>query len=428
MLEANTYVGRLDTTARASEAVAAGWAALAVVIILVAREPVALFAPQLWAEDGPVFLGQALRLGWIGLPESYAGYLLVLQRAVTNLIVPLVPLELVPLAMNVAAILFTGVAAYVVATARVPVAHRWVYAVAMVLVPHDGEVFATITNFQWFLGIVLFTLVLQTPAASSRDRLRDSSIALVCGLSSPFAVLVAPFLVVRYVFVVRPTKYDLLAFAIVIGTAIATVAMFVMTPSRGNLGGYLEFPGLAISSVLGFLLSAGIGQLISLPIETIPNYIAGLVIGVGIVIAVARPAFAWFRGRGNEGVAAAAVVAYALALVMLTFLREPLWRLHTIGPHADFATGARYLFGPHVLLVWLLIYIAINATDYLRKAAMVVLSLILVTVAIQFQAAPIGYIDWPKQVSQVGHDWQRVEVMPTWSMNVCRYPCAPTTP
>lgn len=404
------------------EEIAARWVALAAIVILLTREPVVLLAPQLWAEDGPVFIGQVLRTGWGGLFEPYAGYFHVLSRTVANILVPLVPLESLPLTFNLTAVALSGLAVYLVASARVPVAHRWLYALAVVLVPHDGEVFGTITNLQWFVSIVFFTLVIQSPATAWRESLRDSLIALVCGFSGPFALLILPLLLVRFALVIRPTRFDLLAFAVITVAAGATLATFLTAPSRGDISGYLAFPEYAILAVVGFLFSPSLGQLVSLPIGTLANYVLGLIIGLGIFVAVVRPASAWFREQGKVGWAAAAMAAYALALTLLTVQRVPFWLLHVVGPRAE--SSARYFFGSHVLLVWLLIYLASFSHGRLRKAAAIVLALVAVSVAIQFQSVPIQYVDWPSQVATVGHDWKRVQVMPTWGMQICRYPCS----
>lgn len=333
MLDAQASPGR-NTVDDVRADVAARWVALAAIAIVLTRDPAALLMPQLWAEDGPVFVGQALRSGWAGLFEPYAGYFHLLPRLVANIFASVVPLDVLPLALGLSAISLTGLAVYLVATARVPVAHRWLYGLALVLVPHDGEVFGTITNLQWFVAVVLFTLVLQTPARSWRDGLRDGAIALVCGLTGPFAILIVPLLALRYLLVVRPTRYDLPAFAILVATAAAALMMYAGSPARGDVAGYFVSPGLAVLAVLGLVLSPGLGQLISLPVNEYVNYALGLVIGVVILLEVARPAVGWFRGRGVEAWAALAIVLFALALELLTIQRVPFWNLHVVGPRA----------------------------------------------------------------------------------------------
>jgi hypothetical protein len=67
----------------------------------------------LWAEDGPLFLGEALR-GEYNLFAVYAGYLHVLPRAASLFVVNVVDVRLYATAINMSACLFTGLVAAVV--------------------------------------------------------------------------------------------------------------------------------------------------------------------------------------------------------------------------------------------------------------------------------------------------------------------------
>ena len=55
-------------------------------VLLALRDPDALANAQVWAEDGLVFLGENLRLGfWHTLFRQYAGYLHVIPRLIAGL-------------------------------------------------------------------------------------------------------------------------------------------------------------------------------------------------------------------------------------------------------------------------------------------------------------------------------------------------------
>src|SRR3954470_13721233 len=73
-----------DANARESGRDRAGvWFAIAVATaLLVARKPWALHTPQLYAEDGSIFLTQDDAWGWRAFLVPYMGYLHFLPRAV----------------------------------------------------------------------------------------------------------------------------------------------------------------------------------------------------------------------------------------------------------------------------------------------------------------------------------------------------------
>jgi hypothetical protein len=394
------------------------FAAVAVIAIVTTREPAIVLAPQLWAEDGSVFIPGATSSGWDSVFHTYAGYLHLLPRMVAAFLVPLVPLEQLPLALNISALFLTGVAASLVALARVAVPHRWLYAVAMVLVPHGGEVFGTITNLQWYGALLLFLLVIQSPAQDWRAATKDAGIALVFGLTGPFSLLVLP-LILGKAFIVRPTGHDLPAIAILCAAAIATIVAMIGSSGTTYLNQYLASPGIAAGAVVIVVLSSWIGQSIHLAAAPAINLISGIVFGIAVLI-ILRPALGWLHSRRTVALAAGASLLYALALLLTPALRVEPVGLFMVQARGD---GERYLFAPHVLLLWFLIYLAQNADFRSKRGAAVVLSFIALSVAIEFQAKPVPDYDWPSQAAKIGPEMAEARIPPNWQVQLCRYPC-----
>ena len=86
----------------------AAWAAVvAAALCLALRKPWALLTPQLWAEDGSIFLVQDEQLGLGAWLTPYNGYLHLLPRMVAWLTSRLVDVAWWPTAYNGAAYLGT---------------------------------------------------------------------------------------------------------------------------------------------------------------------------------------------------------------------------------------------------------------------------------------------------------------------------------
>lgn len=121
----------------------------------------------LWAEDGPLFLGDAL-LGNYNVFAVYAGYLHVMSRAAALLVVHTVEVRAFALGINVSACLITGLVAAVVYIGSEDVvsqvaARIWL-ALTTVLVPLVGvEVVANLANLHSILMWGCFWGLLRHP-------------------------------------------------------------------------------------------------------------------------------------------------------------------------------------------------------------------------------------------------------------------------
>jgi hypothetical protein len=153
---------------------------------------------SLWTEDSSIFLNQAYSLGSATLWTSYQGYLHTFQRLVCLLAVRL-PLAATPY------LLCTGWCVAFVAMVYVldqRLRRRgfhlaWIAAVVslIALQPHGGEVYFSLTNTQWVLGLTL-ALYLCLPEPDPRHRIELLAVAVVC-ITGPFSLLFLPILAVQ---------------------------------------------------------------------------------------------------------------------------------------------------------------------------------------------------------------------------------------
>lgn len=188
-------------TARA--AAFAGLAALGV-IVATTRRPDAVSHPQFWAEDGTVWFADAYNQGWLHpLLTTHTGYYQTLARAVALLGQPL-GVARAPVLSNGVAILLQILPGLFVASRRferaIPsLAMRCVIGALYLAIP-NFEVHANITNAQWHLAILAFMVVVAAPSPRWWWRAFDVAVLLLCALSGPFIILLAPIaLAVWYV-------------------------------------------------------------------------------------------------------------------------------------------------------------------------------------------------------------------------------------
>ncbi len=233
----------LDARRERPAGVAVGriWPAALVVWVLASavtwlRLPVAA-RDTFWAEDGHQFAADWLHdAGPATLFHGYGGYLHVLPRGITWLVVTVVPVHAWAFVTTATACVVTGgVAALVFVFSRDVIAAavaRVGLALVVVLSPLAGmEILGNVANVHWYLLYLTPWLLLATP------RTRAGSVAmvllaLVVTLTEPQAILFAPLAVWRFLKVpaTRPVMY---AF----GVGLAAQVVSTLLTGRSRSGG-----------------------------------------------------------------------------------------------------------------------------------------------------------------------------------------------
>lgn len=179
------------------------WWLLVALLPLLKWIEVPSWSMYLWAEDADLFLRQAIDLGWSSVWTPYAGYFHLISRLLAlcaSLLTPvaypmvfaagwwLVYLSSVALLLRWSSLL------------RLPWPWGGVAVVSVVLQPHGGEVFFSITNAQWWLGLYLFIYFIWFDQATTRHALArwvDGACIVLAGLSGPFAFMAWPVVALR---------------------------------------------------------------------------------------------------------------------------------------------------------------------------------------------------------------------------------------
>lgn len=192
----------------------------------------------LYAEDGQIFLAEALRRSTLGaLTSSYMGYFHLFPRLLAELAtaVPLSKAAAILAVASSAAVAALALVVYRASTPHIPTPPvRAVLASAMVLLPvAQEEVFNNAANIHWFMIFAAAWVLLWNPRA--RWELAVGAVVLVvAGLSDPLTALLAPLALCRLV-TLRTWRSHVLTGAFAIGVGGQLLAIAVSGAERTGL-------------------------------------------------------------------------------------------------------------------------------------------------------------------------------------------------
>lgn len=178
---------------------------------------------SLWAEDGPVFLGEAMAHDFFHtVTVTHGEYLVVLSRLIGE-VGAAVPLYHAPMAMNLAAVLviaLSGLAVWFASAGQIHSPYLRALLVAlMILCPVSTiEGVASPTNVAWFTGFAVFWLLLWRPATTWGACL-GALLILVTGLSTPAIFFFFPIVLLRAI-AIRDRRDALILGAYAVATVI----------------------------------------------------------------------------------------------------------------------------------------------------------------------------------------------------------------
>ncbi len=375
---ASQSVAGLATDRRPSPFVIAGTIA-AVLLVLFARRPGAFVHPQFWAEDGAIFFNYADRYGWAAMTMPYAGYHHFLLRLVSCAAARLDPLW-VPAVYFWASTLVIGTLAGALFSRRLDLPHPFWLALAVVLVPHTGEVFNNLTNAQWPAALALVLLLVARDATTGWQWLVDALIAILVGLTGVFSLIFAPLFIARAAW--RRTR------------AAWIIAALVAVPAAVQAYTVLHEPApVPASPALNVAIVARIVvQRISGVMWLAPSLGRHLPATWFILIGLTCAALIAWAGLRNPKYRETTLLLWGcLAFVQLAVIHKFGSDFRMLG---DSANGERYFFLPRVLLLWLCIF-AWDAKSPGKWVARTACILTLLTSVVAFRFTPYRDYNWP---------------------------------
>lgn len=183
-----------------------------VLLILVQRGWERLGTPDLWGEDGQIFLGQALSQGVHSLLTPMAGSYFTIERLVMIGALRLVPLAWVPAVVCAACVVMFAAVASTITSRRyewlIPSpAVRVLAACLLALLPGLHEMLGNLCNLNWILFCWLAFVGLKDPALPITKT--EIAISLLVAVSIGTTILLLPLFGWRIVFLLqqgRPTR------------------------------------------------------------------------------------------------------------------------------------------------------------------------------------------------------------------------------
>lgn len=358
----------------------------AVGLILALRKPDSLQNPQFFAEDGTVFFIGARQLGAAAILTPYGGYLNLVPRLLAAGAAVFDPLW-IPALYNGAALFLDVAAIAILFSRRVRLPAKPALALAFALVPHTGEVFLSLTNLQWCLAIALLLLLLMDDAATAWQRLFDTAVLAICGLTGPFICLLFPLFAIRAA--ARRTRESVL---------LAALAGLAAGVQLGYLYGYrhhfdpptMPHPHGLMSSMAGRLYGTfwmGYG------IQPISPGILWIALGIAATAAVG-----WLSLRRGDWKVPRRMLALAWLCLVIPVALKFRHDAVVIGLPAN---GDRYFVLPHLLLAWLLVIGCVELKGWRRLLPAALLGASLAFNLHYMRAAPLPDLAWAAHVQPI---------------------------
>ena len=318
-------------------------------LALFLRKPHALLVPQLYAEDGTIFLAQNDLVGLRAFLEPYMGYLHTLPRLIAWIASRLLDPAWWPAFYNL-----TSFALWLAVIARtfsprlpLPPALRPWLALTFFLGPHSGEVLFTITNLQWVVAFLLIQQAFIAAPTTPTQRLTDLALVALLGLTGPFILALGPLLAWRW-WRDPPSLRLQLSSCNVQQLAIASACAAAQAYFIFLTGPHFTFPPFDASkffSVVGqhLLVWPVLGDHLARHLSPVLLTLLGLVPVLALLLWSLRP-------HPRRLLRAQLVAAFVLMMAAGVYRARPdTWNLDNL------VFGDRYFYLPRVLLAWLLI-------------------------------------------------------------------------
>jgi len=356
----------------------------------------------LWAEDATIFMKQAYEDGLSSFLIPYAGYGHVIPRSVALLQAVTSSVYAAPYFYAYAALLIPAASCALGYSSlrRTICSDKPVIALVMsllpVMVPHEGEVYLTVTNLQWVIAPTVLALCIE--CFFSQPRTWVAPVVFALGLTGPFAVIFTPVAVVGFLRK-RTLNAGRLAWA---SSVLIQASVMFATRTPGKALAELHWRELFC---VDFLLGAFLPEVAKDP-STVWYLYAPFVLGVAILVSAAAP-----RERAfSLACLALAVTLWALGVARIN---APEVRIQHM------AAGARYLIIPTVLVGWAILLGMSSRPRWVRASSGVLMGMLFLSTLRTPFVQP--HARW--EISPVGPSAYQIKAAPAeWSLTYIELP------
>jgi len=384
-------------------------------LILLYREPDGFINPQFWAEDGKIFFQQNLILGFSALLEPYSGYLHLIPRLISYL-TGFLPISFAPALYNFSALVITLFIINYLFSSRIHLPFKPLLAIAVVLVPYNGEIMMSLTNIQWFLPILLILLIIQDKPNTKNQLLLDTLMISAIGLTSPFVALFLPLFIFRFIYICR-SDYSVYLLSIALLLALiqgyfiwqTTVGLPTISEDYDNYGFKALIPILALrlsgTLFFGDYLSSAISNLSAL-IKVSGNLSFGDYVSLafnfqGLIgltgLAIILPAGLLILAVSKPPHRQLPIVVFLMGGLIILF--ATFYKFKNNWPIlVSFDNGYRYFYSLHLFIIWSLI---IYLDSVIKYVSALLLLMALLSAFTHFQVPPLKDFHWEKYSQQI---------------------------
>jgi hypothetical protein len=371
-------------------------AGVAAPLLLWARAPDAFAHPQFFAEDLALFWPQWRDLGLSTFWTPYGGYLHLAPRIGTAF-ASLAPYPYHPVAFLAVAVAVAVWTAMTVASAELPRGLGPACAILILLVPHDGEVWASLVNMQWIMACVLPIIAMTTKPRSTAARANQLTFLTVAALTGPFSAFVIPLWVARGWRALKAReRYGLLV------ATIGTLAGFTQLIMIASSQSAPETPTQPrpFEMAVAFIERFGL------------DHLSAFGSGFGIFLLLCLLLSPVLR---QERALRASLLTFAIMLMIPTFLK--FYRMPEL--IIARAVAGRYFYVPSVMLLW-----TAASLLWIRKPLTVAIGglsgfFMLLAASQHFVRQPRSfYPDWQQKSGQIDKETVSMQFAPGWSVTI----------
>jgi hypothetical protein len=265
----------------------------------------------------------------------------------------------------------------------------------MLLVPHDGEVWASPVNLQWIMACALPLIASTRPPDSQTGRTNQLSFLFVSGLTGPYSAFSIPLWLVRGANSIRSRcSYGVTVSAVGLITGLVQFVFIVH-------GKYAETPTAPqpIAMGIAFVERWGVNYL-----DVVGTWAGWLLFLSLLGLSLCK------EGRSQR----LAFLTFAIIILAATFVKFYRMPIPMILGHAE-----RYFYIPSVMLMWIALSLA-----WTRHAAPVLVGglaslLIPLSASSHFVRTPREpYSDWQEKASLIGKAPVQINYPPGWTLHI----------
>lgn len=264
------------------------WQTIGFVVIAasayIARAHQYILYPQLFAEDGTVWLAEGYSIGFKSVLIPYNGFFHTTER-LFGILVAQLPLQLAPVIFNSTALLMFCWLIYYLFSSRTEILtltyEKIFMLLAICLIANVDEFFFNFSNSIFLLGIIgALILIAKKPQNRLVSILEKSIFAISC-LTLPFALFYLPIVVIERFRYHKKAPFFLIA--TVIGSVIQLAAYFLSHTQRSSVTFLSLFSKYTLIEINNQIIVPAV-RFARIDTISSPNHITGIMISLSVLV------------------------------------------------------------------------------------------------------------------------------------------------